>query len=77
MNADAPHVPVLLAEVLAALALQPGDTYVDATLGAGGYLRAARRRCRLVGASPMPMVSIATLKPMRSMPIWPAPMMSP
>ena len=43
MNADAPHVPVLLAEVLAALALQPGDTYVDATLGAGGYLRAARQ----------------------------------
>jgi 16S rRNA (cytosine1402-N4)-methyltransferase len=38
----APHIPVLLAEVLAALALAPGDTYVDATLGAGGYLRAAR-----------------------------------
>ena len=38
----APHVPVLLAEVLAALALQPGELYVDATLGAGGYLRAAR-----------------------------------
>ncbi|MFZ4382838.1 MAG: 16S rRNA (cytosine(1402)-N(4))-methyltransferase RsmH [Sandarakinorhabdus sp.] len=36
------HVPVLLAEVLAALSLQPGDIYVDATLGAGGYLRAAR-----------------------------------
>lgn len=38
----APHVPVLLAEVLEALSLQPGDIYVDATLGAGGYLRAAR-----------------------------------
>ena len=38
----APHIPVLLAEVLAALALKPGDLYVDATLGAGGYLRAAR-----------------------------------
>ena len=38
----APHIPVLLAEVMAALALQPGDIYVDATLGAGGYLRAAR-----------------------------------
>lgn len=37
-----PHVPVLLAEVLAALDLRPGDIYVDATLGAGGYLRAAR-----------------------------------
>ncbi|MEY2882353.1 MAG: hypothetical protein RL490_77, partial [Pseudomonadota bacterium] len=38
----APHIPVLLAEVLAALALRPGDLYVDGTLGAGGYLRAAR-----------------------------------
>ena len=38
----APHIPVLLAEVLAALALKPGDLYVDATRGAGGYLRAAR-----------------------------------
>jgi 16S rRNA (cytosine1402-N4)-methyltransferase len=39
----APHVPVLLDEVMAALALKAGDVYVDATLGAGGYLRAARR----------------------------------
>jgi 16S rRNA (cytosine1402-N4)-methyltransferase len=38
----APHVPVLLAETLAALAVRPGDIYVDATLGAGGYLRAVR-----------------------------------
>jgi|JI8StandDraft_2_1071088.scaffolds.fasta_scaffold11688_3 16S rRNA (cytosine1402-N4)-methyltransferase len=38
----APHIPVLLAEVMAALALKAGDLYVDATLGAGGYLRAAR-----------------------------------
>nr|WP_310523036.1 16S rRNA (cytosine(1402)-N(4))-methyltransferase RsmH [Polymorphobacter sp.] len=38
----APHIPVLLAETLAALALRPADIYVDATLGAGGYLRAAR-----------------------------------
>ena len=37
-----PHIPVLLAETLAALAVQPGDLYVDATLGAGGYLRAVR-----------------------------------
>lgn len=37
---DAPHVPVLLAEVLAALAIQPGDLVVDATFGAGGYTRA-------------------------------------
>ena len=38
----APHIPVLLAETLAALAIRPGDIYVDATLGAGGYLRAVR-----------------------------------
>lgn len=44
MTGTAPHVPVLLAEVLAALALKPGDLYVDATLGAGGYLRAARQQ---------------------------------
>ena len=38
----APHIPVLLTETLAALAIQPGHIYVDATLGAGGYLRAVR-----------------------------------
>ncbi|RSU51759.1 16S rRNA (cytosine(1402)-N(4))-methyltransferase RsmH [Sphingomonas sp. S-NIH.Pt15_0812] len=37
---DAPHIPVLLDEVLAALAPAPGDTMVDATFGAGGYTRA-------------------------------------
>ncbi|WP_310496011.1 16S rRNA (cytosine(1402)-N(4))-methyltransferase RsmH [Sandarakinorhabdus sp.] len=36
------HVPVLLDEVMAALSLMPGDLYVDATLGAGGYFRRAR-----------------------------------
>lgn len=36
----APHIPVLLDEVLAALAPQPGDVIVDATFGAGGYTRA-------------------------------------
>ncbi len=37
------HIPVLLAETMAALRLGPGEIYVDATLGAGGYLRAARQ----------------------------------
>ena len=37
---DAPHVPVLLAEVLDALAIAPGETHVDATFGAGGYTQA-------------------------------------
>ena len=31
------HVPVMLAEVLAALAPADGEVYVDATFGAGGY----------------------------------------
>jgi 16S rRNA (cytosine1402-N4)-methyltransferase len=34
------HVPVLLDEVLGALAVHPGDTVVDGTFGAGGYTRA-------------------------------------
>ena len=38
--AEARHVPVLLDEVVAALAPQPGDVIVDATFGAGGYTRA-------------------------------------
>ena len=39
MNA-APHIPVLLDEVVAALAPAPGSVIVDATFGAGGYTRA-------------------------------------
>ena len=34
------HIPVLLAEVLDALAPKPGDVIVDGTFGAGGYTRA-------------------------------------
>ena len=37
---DAPHAPVLLAEVLEALKPAPGDVVIDATFGAGGYTRA-------------------------------------
>ena len=37
MTAAAPHVPVLLDEVLSALAIAPGETHVDGTFGAGGY----------------------------------------
>ena len=36
----APHVSVLLDEVLESLALTPGDLVVDGTFGAGGYTRA-------------------------------------
>jgi 16S rRNA (cytosine1402-N4)-methyltransferase len=34
-----PHIPVLLEEVVAALAPAPGTLLVDATFGAGGYTR--------------------------------------
>ena len=39
MNAATPHIPVLLDEVIAALAPAPGCVIVDATFGAGGYTR--------------------------------------
>ena len=36
---DGGHVPVLLDEAVAALAVKPGGTYVDATFGRGGHSR--------------------------------------
>lgn len=36
----APHIPVLLDEVIAGLAPCPGEIHVDGTFGAGGYSRA-------------------------------------
>ncbi len=36
---SAPHVPVLIEEVMQALCPQPGSIIVDATFGAGGYTR--------------------------------------
>jgi 16S rRNA (cytosine1402-N4)-methyltransferase len=34
------HIPVLLKETIAALAVKPGGIYLDGTFGAGGYTRA-------------------------------------
>jgi 16S rRNA (cytosine1402-N4)-methyltransferase len=44
------HVPVLLAEVLAALKPADGETHVDLTFGAGGYSRAIldKARCNVI-----------------------------
>ena len=39
-GASAPHIPVLVEEVVHALAVAPGETHVDGTFGAGGYSKA-------------------------------------
>ncbi|MEC3910496.1 16S rRNA (cytosine(1402)-N(4))-methyltransferase RsmH [Sphingobium sp. CR2-8] len=39
----APHIPVLIDEVLDALAITPGEIHVDGTFGAGGYSSAMAR----------------------------------
>ncbi|MCB2088012.1 MAG: 16S rRNA (cytosine(1402)-N(4))-methyltransferase RsmH [Sphingomonadaceae bacterium] len=49
-QSQAPHIPVLLDEVIAALDPQPGDVIVDATFGAGGYTRAILERGATVHA---------------------------
>jgi 16S rRNA (cytosine1402-N4)-methyltransferase len=41
MTNEYPHTPVMLTEVLSGLALQPGDVFVDATLGFAGHSSAA------------------------------------
>ncbi|HEY6917231.1 MAG TPA: 16S rRNA (cytosine(1402)-N(4))-methyltransferase RsmH [Allosphingosinicella sp.] len=44
MNALAPHIPVLLDEVIAGLDPKEGEVHVDGTFGAGGYTRAILER---------------------------------
>jgi 16S rRNA (cytosine1402-N4)-methyltransferase len=39
-TAKAPHVPVLVKDVIGALAIHGGETIVDGTFGAGGYTQA-------------------------------------
>ena len=45
-----PHIPVLLDEVVDALAIVPGERHVDATFGAGGYTKAILERGAEVAA---------------------------
>ena len=47
----APHIPVMLDQVLEALSPCDGGVYVDGTFGAGGYSRAilAAADCRVIG----------------------------
>ena len=42
-STSAPHIPVLMDEVLDALAITPGEVHVDGTFGAGGYSSAMAR----------------------------------
>lgn len=49
---SAPHIPVMLNEVLSALNPATGEVYVDCTLGAGGYTRGildAHKNCKVIG----------------------------
>ncbi|WP_417836005.1 16S rRNA (cytosine(1402)-N(4))-methyltransferase RsmH [Thalassospira tepidiphila] len=60
---DRPHKPVLLREVLEALAPRDGDIMVDGTFGAGGYSRAIldSANCELYGIDRDP-TAVATGK---------------
>lgn len=54
----APHAPVLLAEVIEALAPAPGELIIDATFGAGGYSRALLQRgAEVIGLDRDPTVA--------------------
>ncbi len=60
INADMPHMPVLLGPVIAALCPVDGGIYVDGTFGAGGYSRAILEAadCSVIGIDRDPAAAI-------------------
>ncbi len=54
----APHIPVMLDEVITNLAPKNGETYIDCTFGAGGYSRKilATNNCKLYAIDQDPSV---------------------
>ena len=60
MMQSAAHIPVMLNEMLAAVAPRDGDVVVDGTFGAGGYSRAllSVARCRVVAFDRDPHVKL-------------------
>ena len=60
---DGIHIPVLLEEAVAALAVKPAGVYIDATFGRGGHARAILDRLgsagRLVGIDRDPAAEVA------------------
>ena len=58
MNNALPHIPVMLSEVLDALCIESGKTYVDATFGNGGYTSAILERadCKVIAIDRDPSV---------------------
>lgn len=58
---DAPHTPVMLAEMLEALAPADGDLIVDATYGAGGYTHAILEAadCKVIALDRDPDAAVA------------------
>jgi len=61
MSGPANHVPVMLADVMAAIAPRDGAIYIDGTFGAGGYSRAllAAARCTVCGIDRDPETAAA------------------
>lgn len=62
VNADAGgHTPVLIDQVLSALAPRDGGIYVDGTFGAGGYAKAILEKadCRLIAIDRDPRAAVA------------------